>query len=104
MTLYRLLAWFFASRIFLAKYPYHFEDLTNDYPESSQIVASRFAKKQIQLMNQGMTEKEAFSKVEKDFLREMNTITEKMNPKPVRKDQAQEEVYRVALRPNASLL
>lgn len=55
-------------------------------------------------MNQGMTEKEAFSKVEKDFLREMNTITEKMNPKPVRKDQAQEEVYRVDPRPNASLL
>ncbi|KAK8791800.1 hypothetical protein WA158_005177 [Blastocystis sp. Blastoise] len=74
-------------KFFMKKYPYHFEDFTNQYAQSSQVIASRFVKKQIKLMNEGLSEKEAFQKVEKEFLREMDILSGKLTPKPVPKEE-----------------
>lgn len=61
-------------RKFQAKYPYHFEDFVSDHPESTQYVAYNFAKKQAALMNQGLSEKRAFERVEKEYLAEMDAV------------------------------
>lgn len=61
-------------RKFQAKYPYHFEDFVSDHSKSTQYVAYNFAKKQAALMNQGLSEKRAFERVEKEYLAEMDAI------------------------------